>query len=194
MMSCLSAQRVEVDYSAFDEKEYIFFLEGRDACIKKKGHWAIGARNSSLYGRCSRAKGGRRGSMMSGGTSVSIVTKEDTVDLFVVLLELNDSQKEQLGTILDGAIQTAGPVQEQLNKGKQSLFEAAKAGKSDSEINQMADQQGSLSSQMLALQARTFAKVCSMLTGDQQAKVDSFLYDRIGSLLAGSVRSASLKH
>jgi len=70
----------------------------------------------------SRKGGGRRGGMMSGGTSVSIVTKEDTVDLFVVLLELNDSQREQLGTILDGAIQTAGPVQEQLNKGKQSLF------------------------------------------------------------------------
>lgn len=139
-------------------------------------------------------RGGRRGGMMSGGTSVSIVTKEDTVDLFVVLLELNDSQREQLGTILDGAIQTAGPVQEQLNKGKQSLFEAAKAGKSDSEINQMADHQGSLSSQMLALQARTFAKACSMLTGDQQAKVDSFLYDRIGSLLASPVRSAPLKH
>ena len=134
---------------------------------------------------------------MSGGTSVSIVTKEDTVDLFVVLLELNDSQKEQLGTILDGAIQTADPLQEQLNKGKQYLFEAAKAGKSDSEINRMADQQGSLSSQMLALQARSFAKLCNMLTGDQQAdqqaKDETFLYDRIGSLLAAPVRPAGAR-
>jgi Spy/CpxP family protein refolding chaperone len=117
------------------------------------------------------------------------VTEEDTVNLFVVLLDLNDSQKQQLSTILDSAIQTAGPIQEQLNKTKQSLFEAAKAGASDAEINKAADQQGSLSSQMLALQTRSFAKVFSLLTSEQKAKTDSFLYERIGALLASPIKS-----
>jgi Spy/CpxP family protein refolding chaperone len=131
--------------------------------------------------------GGRRGGT-AGSTVAIVVTEENTVDLFVVLLDLNDSQKQQLSAILDVATQTAGPIQEQLNRGKQSLFEVAKSGKSDSEINKVADQQGSLSSQMLGLQARSFAKVYSILTSDQQAKADSFLYERIGSLLASSIR------
>jgi hypothetical protein len=139
-------------------------------------------------------RGSRRGGMMSGGTSASTVTEEATVDMFVVLLELTDSQKEQLTAILDGAIQTAGPIQEQLSKERQSLFEAAKAGKGDSEINKMADHQGVLSSQMVALQARTFAKARNMLTSDQQAKIDSFLYDKIGAFLASPITSAGVKH
>jgi Spy/CpxP family protein refolding chaperone len=134
-------------------------------------------------------RAGRRGGM-SGRTAANVVTKEDTVELFVVLLDLNDSQKQQLSTILDSAIQTAGPIQEQLSKGRQLLFEAAKAGKNDSEINQLADQQGSLSSQMLGLQAQSLAKICSFLTSDQKAKVDSFLYERIGALLASTIRPA----
>ena len=145
-------------------------------------------------------RGGRRGGMSGntfGRTPANVVTKEDTVDLFTVLLDLSDSQKQQLSSILDGAIQTAGPIQEQLNKGAKSLFEAAKAGKSDSEINKLADQQGLLASQMLALQARSFAKLCNMLTGDQQAdqqaKDETFLYDRIGSLLAAPVRPAGAR-
>ena len=143
-------------------------------------------------GSVSAQRGGRRGGGMSGNTfgrtPSNVVTKEDTVDLFAVLLDLNDSQRQRLSAILDGAIQMASPIQEQLNKGTKSLFEAARAGKSDSEINKLADQQGLLASQMLAIQARSFAKLCSMLTSDQQIKDETFLYDRIGSLLASSVR------
>ncbi len=137
-------------------------------------------------GSVTAQRGGRRGGMSGnsfGRTPANAVTKEDTADLFAVLLDLNDSQKQQLGTILDGAIQTAGPIQEQLNKGAKSLFEAAKAGKSDSEINKLADQQGSLASQMLALQARSFAKVCGMLTSDQQTKVRPFFTIGLGLFL-----------
>ena len=135
-------------------------------------------------------RGVRRGGM-GGRTGANAGTKEDTVNLFSVLLDLNDSQKQQLSTILDGAIQSASLIQEQLHKAQQSLFEAAKAGASDSEINKAADQQGSLSSQMLSIQARSFAKVCNMLTNDQKAKSDSFIYDRIGILLGSVARPAA---
>jgi Spy/CpxP family protein refolding chaperone len=138
-------------------------------------------------------RGGRRGGMGGssfGRTPANVVTKEDTVDLFAVLLDLNDSQRQQLDAILDVAIRAAGPIQDQLNKGTKLLFEAAKSGKSDLEINKLADQQGLLAAQMLALQARSFAKLCSMLTGDQPTKVETFLYDRIGSLLSAPVRPA----
>jgi hypothetical protein len=137
-------------------------------------------------------RGGRGGmSGMGGRPAAGAPSKEDAVNLFDALLGLDDSQKKQLSTVLDGAIQTAGPIQEQLDKGKQSLFEAAKAGKSEAEINKIADQQGPLYAQMLALGARSFAKVCGLLTGEQQAKVDSFLYQRLESLLSGSTRASA---
>ena len=137
-------------------------------------------------------RGVRRGGM-AGRVGASSVTKEDVVELFVALLDLGDSQKQQLSTILDGAVQTAGSIQAQLDKGEQSLFETAKSGKSDSEIDKLADQQGSLISQMLSLQARSFAKICGMLNSDQQTKVDSFLYERIESLLTNPINPAGIR-
>ncbi len=123
---------------------------------------------------------------MAGRTTPGAITEEDTINLFTTLLDLNDTQKKQLGTILDSAVQAAVPIQEKLDQAKQSLFEAAKAGKSDAEIDKLAEEQATLSSQFVALQARSFAHVCGMLTGDQRAKVDSFLYRRLESLLASS--------
>jgi Spy/CpxP family protein refolding chaperone len=129
-------------------------------------------------------RGGSGGGMRTNSTNAApAVTENNTVNLFVIVLDLNDSQKQQLSTILHGAIQIAGPIQEQRNKTNQSLFDAAKAGASDAEISKTADQQSSLTSQILTLQARSFAKICSMLTSDQKAKADSFLYGRIGALL-----------
>jgi len=117
-----------------------------------------------------------------GGTGV--LGEQDTVRYFAVILELDDSQQQKLRTIFDEAIQNAQPLQEPLQKAMQSLIDAAMTGKSDSEIGKLADQQASLSSEMLVLQARTLSKVSKMLTADQRAELNAGLFDMIGALLS----------
>jgi hypothetical protein len=52
-------------------------------------------------------------------------------------------------------------------------------------------QQGSLTSQMLTLQAQTFSKMWTLLTSDQQSKVDDLMYGDIGEFLANAKQPAT---
>ena len=120
---------------------------------------------------------GRRGGGAGGRTrarrSVGVVWNEgSTILLFQALLNLTDAQIETLTEVFDTAAETASPVATAANAGKNALFEAAKSGKSDDEIEAIAKQQGALTTQLQALQARTFVKMWALLTDEQKAKVN----------------------
>jgi Spy/CpxP family protein refolding chaperone len=104
--------------------------------------------------------------------------------LLSALLSLSDPQRQQLTTVFDAAAQTAAPIATQLEAGKAALFEAVKSGKSDEQIKNLADQEGSLRSRMLALQAQTFSKLWTLLTSDQKSKVDASMYGYIEGFLS----------
>lgn len=110
--------------------------------------------------------------------------------LFTALLNLSDAQHDQLQAILDGAVKAAAPVSAQLEASRNALYEAAKSGKSDEEMQKIAAQQGSLRSQMLAMQAQTFAKFLKILNSDQKAEVTDEMYEEFGGALAGAGRLA----
>jgi hypothetical protein len=117
---------------------------------------------------------------------------EPTVVLFfTALLDLSDGQHDQLKAILDDAIKTATPIGAQLAAGSGALFEAARAGKSDEEMQTIAAQQGSLRTQMLALQAHAFSKFLKILKSEQKAKVTDEMFEEFGGVLAGAGRPAS---
>jgi hypothetical protein len=78
------------------------------------------------------------------------------------------------------------PLATQMETGRESLFEAVKSGKSDDQIKSLAEQQGSLASRMLALQAQTFSKMWTLLTSDQRSEVDDTMYDDIGEFLSNA--------
>jgi Spy/CpxP family protein refolding chaperone len=85
-------------------------------------------------------------------------------------LNLTDAQKQQAKSIFDAARETSKPIAQQLRQQRQALQEAAKAGKSDAEIDQLAGDVGSLTSQVTAVRTKAFAKFYAMLTPEQRSQ------------------------
>src|SRR3984885_5667582 len=133
-------------------------------------------------------RGGARGGGGQGGGRGGPVQMDEGTSLLLLsaLLSLSDSQRQQLTTVFDAATLTAAPIATQLEAGKGALFEAVKSGKSDDQIKNLAEQEGSLTSRMLALQAQTFSKLWTILTSDQKSKVDASMYGYIEGFLANA--------
>jgi Spy/CpxP family protein refolding chaperone len=126
------------------------------------------------------------------GTGAPVQMDERTVlDLFSAILNLSDSQQQQLHAAFDAAVKTAAPISTQMENNNEAIFEAVKAGKSDDQVKTLAQQQASLSSQMLTLQAQTFSKTWAVLSSDQKARFDDLMYDDIGQFLSNAKLSAS---
>lgn len=142
---------------------------------------------------------GRRGGFGGGGAGGAgrgrggpVLMDERTVlDLFTAILSLNDSQQQQLRTAFDVSVAAAAPVATQLASAKQAVIEAVKTGKSEDQIKALSGQEGSLSAQMLILQAQTFWKMWAILNMDQKGQVDDLMYDDIGEFLANAKPQAS---
>jgi Spy/CpxP family protein refolding chaperone len=86
-------------------------------------------------------------------------------------LGLTDAQKAQAKTIFQSAHQTAAPVVQQLKQERQEVRAAIQAGKSEQEIQQLAQAEGPQLSQLAAIRAGAFAKFYATLTPDQQQKM-----------------------
>jgi Spy/CpxP family protein refolding chaperone len=125
----------------------------------------------------------RRGGAGRGARAGSGVGEERTVLLFYALLSLTDAQRQHVKAILDEALEQAEPIVQQIDADKDGLFEAAKSGKNAEEFGVIATQQTSRAIPMMVLQAQTFSKIYAILNKDQQAKVDSFLYEQVAELL-----------
>ena len=127
---------------------------------------------------------GTQGGLGGGGVSGLVqVNEESALSLISIVLHLGDSQQQQLRTAFDAAAKAAAPIATQVEDGKAALFAAVKSGKSDGEIKHLAEQQGALTSQMLTLQAQTFAKLWAVLTSEQKSEVDDFIYANIRMFL-----------
>ena len=131
---------------------------------------------------------GRRGGFGGGRARGGPVHMDErlALDLLAVLLNLSDAQQQQLHTVLDAAVQAAAPIATQMASTKEAVIEAVKAGKSAAQVKTLAGQHASLASQMLTLQAQTFAKMWAILRSDQKAHVDAAMYDDIGAMLANT--------
>jgi Spy/CpxP family protein refolding chaperone len=86
-------------------------------------------------------------------------------------LNLTDAQKAQAKTIFDEAKQKAQPIRTQLQQNRQALNAAAKAGNSAS-IQQLANDEGKLLGQMIAIRTEAKAKFYSTLTPEQRTQYD----------------------
>ena len=87
-------------------------------------------------------------------------------------LNLTDSQKEQARTIFQQARQSAEPVRQELRKNHETLAAAAKAGKSESDIQNLANERGRLLGKLVAIRTVASAKFYQMLTPEQRVKAD----------------------
>ena len=97
-------------------------------------------------------------------------------------LGLTDAQKAQAKEIFSAAREQAKPLVDQLRQGHEAMTAAIKANKPDSDLDQLAQQQGALMGQLSAIHAKAFAKFYATLTPEQQAKADK-LHDQFRGML-----------
>jgi periplasmic protein CpxP/Spy len=87
-------------------------------------------------------------------------------------LNLTDSQKEQARTIFQQARQSAEPVRQELKQNHETLAAAAKAGKSESDIQNLANERGRLLGKLVAIRTVASARFYQILTPQQRVKAD----------------------
>ena len=126
----------------------------------------------------------RRGGGGRAGFVAPQIDEQSTIVILTAILSLTDAQQAQLRANFDDAAKTAAPIAAQLKTTKDALFTAAKSADASDQIQKLAAQEGSLTTQMATLQAQTFAKMWALLTDDQKAGVDSTIYDEIGQFLS----------
>lgn len=86
-------------------------------------------------------------------------------------LNLTDQQQQQAKAIFQEAKTSAQPVRQQLKQERQAIRAAIQAGKSPSEVQQMAQSEGPQLAQLAGIRAASFAKFYSILTPEQQQKL-----------------------
>ena len=94
------------------------------------------------------------------------------LDFMATALNLTDAQKETAKGIFADAKTSAQPIAAQLKQGREAMAAAIKAGKSETELTQLATQQGALTGQLAAICAKAFSSFYAQLTPDQKAKAD----------------------
>lgn len=87
-------------------------------------------------------------------------------------LNLTDSQKQQSRAIFQQARQSARPLRQELQQNREALQAAAKTNQGDTQIQKLANEQGTLVGQLVAIRTEASAKFYQMLTPEQRAKAD----------------------
>jgi Spy/CpxP family protein refolding chaperone len=90
-------------------------------------------------------------------------------------LNLNKDQKKQVKTIMDDGQKEAGPVRDQIAKGRLAVAQAVAAGKSQDDINAAITELAGSQAQMTQIELHTFNKVFQALDKEQQAKAPAVL-------------------
>ena len=85
-------------------------------------------------------------------------------------LNLTASQKEQARMIFQQAQQSAQPIRQELKQNRDRLVGAAKAGRSEGDIEKLAGDQGRLLGKLIAIRTEASAKFYQLLTPDQRIK------------------------
>ena len=88
------------------------------------------------------------------------------------IFDLTDPQKERVRTIFDQAEQFAQPVRQEWQQNLNKLVDAAKAGMEEGDIRKLAEEQGRLLGQLLAIRTTAWAKFYQMLTPEQRGKAE----------------------
>jgi Spy/CpxP family protein refolding chaperone len=88
-------------------------------------------------------------------------------------LNLTDTQKTQAEAIFEAARTAAEPIRGRMKSSRESLTDAVKSAKSDTEIDALAASVGTLSGQLTAIQSKAMVKFRAILTPEQIEKLDS---------------------
>ena len=114
--------------------------------------------------------GGPRGRGLEGTGPQEF--QQRRLDFLATYLGLTDSQKDQAKSLFDAADQASRALRDPVRQAHQALDAAAKASKTDAEIDQLAAALGTLEGQLVAIRTKSSAKFYALLTPDQKEKFD----------------------
>lgn len=98
-------------------------------------------------------------------------------------LGLDALQRNQVKAIFDQTREGARPIQDELQKLRQSMKDVVKAGK-DAEAKALAVKIGDQHERLAALQGNAFGRVIKLLKPDQKTKADP-IFDSLGAMTGG---------
>lgn len=106
-------------------------------------------------------------------------------DRFANELNLTATQKQQAKSILDSSKQSAQPIVQQLRQDRQALRNAVQSGKSESDIDQLSNNLGTLTGQLTAIHTKAMAKIYTLMTPEQRTKAQSLHNQMRGMFMGG---------
>ncbi len=125
--------------------------------------------------------GGGTGGMPGG------MRRQTKEDLLFEKLKLNKEQKEEGATILAAAREKAGPVRDQLNKGRQ-LIVGLIMQKRDDDVKKLMGDYAIVAAQMTAIEADAFTKLYALLKPNQQSKAPQAFEMMAGMFIGGGTQ------
>ena len=93
-------------------------------------------------------------------------------DKLAARLNLTEAQRGQAKSIWKAASESSRPIAQQLRQMHVALRDAAKSGKPDADIDQLAANAGLLTGQLAAVRTKAFAKFYALLTPEQRTTED----------------------
>jgi hypothetical protein len=107
----------------------------------------------------------------------------DPVAYWTSYLSLDSAQQGGLRTILSDQQNSVSSLKANLNQAHDALRAAAKAASSDPAIDNLAANLGGIYAQVVAVQAKAYARFYAMLTPDQKQKLDSLTTSPAGGTM-----------
>jgi hypothetical protein len=133
-------------------------------------------------GLASAQKGGGKGGSkgMDDMSSMPRMQTQSRFEQIAEKLKLSKEQKEQAQNILNGAQESAGPLSQQINQGRQMIVGAMVNGKdSGDDYNKLVGQYTAVLAQMDSLDATVYGKIYTLLKPNQQKNADQVFADLI---------------
>ncbi len=128
-----------------------------------------------------RRGGGPRGAAGEGAPLLGFIGRH---------LDLTDEQKAEVKKIVDAERTIMQPIHQQMQKNREALKEATKDGQfNETQVTQLAQQQGELMAQMIVSRERVKAQVYKILTPEQREKLAA-AGDRLEQMGPRSMRGA----
>jgi hypothetical protein len=134
-----------------------------------------------------RGGGGGRGGDMGGGMGMPRPQQQTKADQLAEKLKLNKEQKEQVGDILKTAAESAGPLSQQINNGRQMIVQAIIGGKDSGEdYDKLMAAYTAVLAQMDGVEASAYGKIYALLKPNQQKNAEQAFTETMAGIFARS--------
>jgi hypothetical protein len=139
---------------------------------------------ASAQGRGGGSRGGGGGDL---GMNMPRPQSRSKLDQISEKLKLNKEQKAEVENILNGALETAGPLAQQIGNGRQMITEAMVNGKdSGDDYNKLMAAYTAVLAQMDSVEATAYGKIYALLKPNQQKNAEMVFSETMAGMFMRS--------